>query len=244
MKEKIFQALKQVYPQLGLSDEIISSHANMLGATGLVTDENIDKIVALQKDYLQGIQSANDKRVNEAIIKATTKAENEKQDAITKAVADAIESERKKAEEHKKEENNVEPDYLDAFRKEFDEKYAKEREELNKKIEALLDSGKKQGETLKSLQAENEAMKESQAKAKREAFINDTAKALGIPEWRVNEGFVLGADADEDSIKTSLATIANNIKTAGLQGKGGLILDDNKKVTKDEIDDLVNGLLK
>ena len=240
MTNKIFQALKQAYPQLGLSDEIMSSHANMLAGIGFVTDDNLDKVVAMQKDYLQGLQKANDKRVSEAIIKAATKAESEKQDAIQKAVSDAvakaIEDERKKA-----------TDFIAQVRKELAEKdaiLAKEREELNKKIEDLLSSGKKQDDALKALQAENDAMKTLQAKQKRDSFISETAKSLGIPEWRVNEGFVFADNADEDSIKTSLTTIANNIKTAGLQGNRGHILDDNTQVTKDEIDNIVNGLIK
>lgn len=248
MTNKIFQALKQAYPQLGLSDEIMSSHANMLAGIGFVTDENLDKVVAMQKDYLQGLQKANDKRVSEAIIKAATKAESEKQDAIQKAVSDAvakaIEDERKKATESK---DDKEPDFIAQFRKELAEKdaiLAKEREELNKKIEDLLSSGKKQDDALKALQAENDAMKTLQAKQKRDSFISETAKSLGIPEWRVNEGFVFADNADEDSIKTSLTTIANNIKTAGLQGNRGHILDDNTQVTKDEIDNIVNGLIK
>lgn len=248
MKAKILQALKQEYPQLGLSDEILSSHAEMLGATGMVTDENLGKIVALQKDYLKGLQAANDKRATEATIKATSKAEKDKQEAIANAVQEAIAAERKRIEDEKKqEEQKDEPDYLAAFRKELetkDEQVAKEREELNKKFEELLNANKQQGEALKALQTENEQMKAEQQKAQRDTLIAETAKALGIPDWRIKEGFVLSPDADEDMIKTSLQTIANNIKTAGLQGAGGHILDDNKEVTKEEIDGIVNRLVK
>lgn len=51
MKEKIFNALKQEYKALGLSDEILQGHANALAAIGLVTDENLSAVVAAQKDF-------------------------------------------------------------------------------------------------------------------------------------------------------------------------------------------------
>lgn len=41
MKEKIFQALKLAYSNLGLSDEILQGQADALSASGLVTDDNL-----------------------------------------------------------------------------------------------------------------------------------------------------------------------------------------------------------
>ena len=38
MKEKIFQALKQAYSNLGLSDDIFQGHSEALEATGLEGD--------------------------------------------------------------------------------------------------------------------------------------------------------------------------------------------------------------
>lgn len=49
MKEKIFQALKQAYSNLGLSDDIFQGHSEALEATGLVTEDNLATIVAAQK---------------------------------------------------------------------------------------------------------------------------------------------------------------------------------------------------
>lgn len=40
MKEKIFQALKLAYVNLGLSDEILQGQADALAAIDLVTDDN------------------------------------------------------------------------------------------------------------------------------------------------------------------------------------------------------------
>ena len=51
MKEKIFNALKQEYKALGLSDEILQGHANALAAIGLVTDENLVLSLPLKKIF-------------------------------------------------------------------------------------------------------------------------------------------------------------------------------------------------
>lgn len=73
MKTKIFSALKQEYPSLGLADEIIQGHADSLAATGLITDENLDTIVKGQKTFLSALQSGIDKRVTAAVEKAKEK---------------------------------------------------------------------------------------------------------------------------------------------------------------------------
>ena len=82
MKDKILNALKQEYAHLGLGDGILSGLAEMLAGTKLVTDENLQGIVAGQKAYLEDLQKSNDKRVQDAVTKtqneANTKAEKER----------------------------------------------------------------------------------------------------------------------------------------------------------------------
>lgn len=75
MVEKIFQKLKQAYSSLGLGDALLMSHASSLGALGFVTDENIDSVVSSQKAFLEDLQKANDKRVNDAMAKSKQEAE-------------------------------------------------------------------------------------------------------------------------------------------------------------------------
>lgn len=48
MKDKIFQQLKQKYSNLGLAEEVLKSVAESLEATGIVTDENLETVVAGQ----------------------------------------------------------------------------------------------------------------------------------------------------------------------------------------------------
>lgn len=236
MKQKIFQALKQAYPQLGLSDEILSSHAAMLEA--FVTDENLSDVVAKQSPYLSALQSANDKRVSEA----TAKVKGESQKALDEAVKNAIEDERKRVSDEK----NKEPDFLTAFRKEMEQKDAQtkaERDELTEQIRQLIASGKKQEDSIKALKDENEAMKLEKSRVERESMILETAKSLGIPQWRIDEGFSLDSSLDSEGIKSTLSKVASNIKTAGLQGNGGRFLGDDV-VSKEDIDALADSILK
>lgn len=256
MNKKLFDALKQAYPQLGLSDEILRHHADMLAATLTITDDNLAAVVAAQGDYLKGLQAENDKRATSAIAKAKATAEADKQAAIDEAVKAAIETERKRAaaEAKKKadeaaeaEKARTEPEYLTAFRKELEakEKKAAEREAaLGKRIDDLLKVNESQGAALSTLQKENEAMKAKAAKAAREALINNTAKELGIPGWRIDEGFVLADDADESAIKETLGKVANNLKVNTMQGSGGFVLDDNRKVTDEEAAAIADRLMK
>lgn len=80
MKEKIFQALKQAYSNLGLSDDIFQGHSEALEATGLVTEDNLATIVAAQKAFLSSLQSGIDKRVTDAVNKAMEKKKKAKAD--------------------------------------------------------------------------------------------------------------------------------------------------------------------
>ena len=259
MKDKLFNALKQAYPQLGLSDEILRHHASMLAATVSVTDENIGTIVEGQKDYLQGLQAENDKRVTNATATAKAKADAEKQAAIDEAVKAALETERervkkeaedaaKKAEEEKKkaEQAKEEPEFMKAFREELAKKEAERQKattDLQAKLDELLKKNDEQGKTIDSLKTENDNMKAEQAKVERANLIKRIATELGIPDWRTEEGFAIAADADEAGIREALGKVANNIKVNTMQGGGSHILDDNKQVTKEEADSIVNQLM-
>lgn len=203
-----------------------------------VTDENLSDVVAKQSPYLSALQSANDKRVSEA----TAKVKGDSQKALDEAVKNAIEEERKRVSEEK----NKEPDFLTAFRKEMEQKDAQtkaERDELTEQIRQLIASGKKQEDSIKALKDENEAMKLEKSRVERESMILETAKSLGIPQWRIDEGFSLDSSLDSEGIKSTLSKVASNIKTAGLQGNGGRFLGDDE-VSKEDIDALADSILK
>lgn len=99
MKSKIFAKLKQEYPSFGLGDEVLMARAESLAATGLVTDDNVDVVVAAQKRDFAEMQKLNDKRVTDALekerkkhaeeIAAREKADKEAAEAKAKAEEEA-----------------------------------------------------------------------------------------------------------------------------------------------------------
>ena len=178
MKEKIFNALKQKYSNLGLGDETLQSVAESLASTGLVTDENLDTVVAGQGVMLKGYQSTFDRM-------RTENANYKKEIETLKGNG---------GDQKKTEPTDEEPGWFKAY-----------REEQEKKINALTE--------------ENEKAKAEKAKAERKDLILNKAKEAGIPEWRINEGFAISEDADENAIKTYMDSIKQNIVTNSLEGK-------------------------
>lgn len=204
MKEKIFQLLKQEYKSLGLGDEVLQAHAEMLDKMGLVTDDNIETVVASQKDFLESLQKDNDRRVTDAK-KKFEEAQKAKEDAERKAAEEeakkkaeeeakkaAEEAERKRLEELAK--RNEMPDYLKKYfeeqaaeKKASDEARTKEREEFKKLVETLTQKNTDQAKTYnEQMEAQSKTIKELQetiqkqaeeAKAKEEAAAKAKAKA-------------------------------------------------------------------
>lgn len=77
-----------------------------------------------------------------------------------------------------------------------------------------------QEERYNAIKTENDTLKAEKAKAERMNLITAKAKELGIPEWRMKEGFVIADNADEQAIGDYLASVQKNLVTAGLEGKG------------------------
>lgn len=204
MKEKIFQLLKQEYKSLGLGDEVLQAHAEMLDKMGLVTDDNIETVVASQKDFLESLQRDNDRRVTDAK-KKFEEAQKAKEDAERKAAEEeakkkaeeeakkaAEEAEKKRLEELAK--KNEMPDYLKKYfeeqaaeKKASEEARTKEREEFKKLVETLTQKNTDQTKVYnEQMEAQSKTIKELQdtiqkqaeeAKAKEEAAAKAKAKA-------------------------------------------------------------------
>lgn len=197
MKEKIFQLLKQEYKSLGLGDEVLQAHAEMLDKMGLVTDDNIETVVASQKDFLESLQKDNDRRVTDAK-KKFEEAQKAKEDAERKAAEEEAkkkaeeEAERKRLEELAKKKEM--PDYLKKYfeeqaaeKKASEEARTKEREEFKKLVETLTQKNTDQAKTYnEQMETQSKTIKELQetiqkqaeeAKAKEEAAAKAKAKA-------------------------------------------------------------------
>ena len=77
-----------------------------------------------------------------------------------------------------------------------------------------------QEERYNAIKTESDTLKAEKAKSERANLITAKAKELGIPEWRMKEGFVIADDADEKAIGDYLAGVQKNLVTTGLEGKG------------------------
>jgi len=70
----------------------------------------------------------------------------------------------------------------------------------------------------------------------RSTFITNKAKEIGIPEWRIEEGFNITDDADDTSVINTLTSVKQNIVNAGLEKNPGFPIDLNNKPTQEETD--------
>lgn len=302
MKAKIFAKLKQEYSPLGLGDEVLMSRASALAETGLVTDENIDAVVAVQRHDLEGLQKFADKRVSSALATERKKREEEtlkkeeeakaaeeakkqaeaeaskkaaedaakkaEKDAADKAAADAAnkaaaedakrkateEAERKAAEDAKLAELAQKDEVISKLNErlstladQFSEFVAtgkRKDDAYNDSLKKLKESKAQLEEQLKNLVDESTAVKEAQAKAERKAKIEAKAKELGVPEWRINEGFTIEDDASDETISGVLAMVANNINTHLLPGSKGFNPLTGSKPTDEEVSKLAASLVK
>ncbi|GIM60083.1 hypothetical protein CAPN008_01330 [Capnocytophaga canis] len=137
------------------------------------------------------------------------------------------------------------------------EKYKKEAEELKTRLAGLKKTpeqeekggfseqlfAEKLAEAMKPFQEKLQQLESKEKADTRKAFIGAKVKELGIPEWRVNEGFAINDQMDETQIVTYLSNIKQNIQTAGLQDKKGLPLDDTGKPNSEEVKSIINNIM-
>lgn len=283
MKDKIFQLLKQAYKSLGLGDDVLQAHADMLAGTGIVTEDNVQTIVESQKSFLESLQKENDRRVTEA--RAKLQAEQKAKEDAAKKLAEEealkkAEEDKKKAEEEAEakrleefQKKNEVPEYLKKYfeeqaakEKQAKEDAAKEREEYKRLVESITKSNNEQKDaytkqleeqnvTIKSLQetiqkqqeeakAKEEAAAKAKAKAEHDAKILSKAKELGIPQSRIEEGFVIAEDADDDTIGNYLTKVANNYKAQQQPVLGAFPLQRAGEPTKEDVDNVAENLVK
>lgn len=103
-------------------------------------------------------------------------------------------------------------------------------------VQAELD---KHVKPLKQQLAEKEAAEARMARAQN---ITTKAKELGVPEWRIKEGFVIADDADDTAIEGVLKGVKQNIVTAGLEEKSAFPLATAQSVIDDDAKAFVSRL--
>ncbi len=226
MRDKIFQKLKQEYSHLGLGKEVLQAQADALAATGIVTDENIDIIVSSQKAFLESVQKANDQRATDAQRKA-------KEDALKEYEAQK-ERERKTAEDEAKRKE---------LEKQMPDWYVKEKQASEDMLKKLAESNELLRKGLEAMQQENTAFKAEKAATERKNLILSKAKELGIPEYRIKEGFSIADDADESAITSYLTEVSNNIKAFSLPTNREAFPMSGQELKKEELDSIAKSLV-
>lgn len=212
------------------------------------------------KEVADAEEEAKKKAEAEAKLKAEEEAKRiAEEESRKKAEAEALaakEAADKLAQLEK--DKKIPEDFLNFFkaekeraekeRKEFEERLAQmqsthlaEVERYNKTLEAVTAVNSELKTNLSTLQtgydalnSENEANKLAAKVRAREEFILGKAKELGIPEWRINEGFSIKDDMDESSISDVLAVVSNNIKTQMLpQGRPSFSMSEGVATDKE-----------
>lgn len=254
MKAKIFAKLKQEYSSLGLGDELLMSLSEALAAPGLVTDDNIDAVVAHQRKYLENLQKVNDKRVTDALDKERKKHAEEalKKEKEAAAEAERLKTESEKEKEIKEKEAEIKPHVeenpqlaqlfhqLEEMKRKADEREQQQAELLKGLVESRSELEKR----VKSLSDENTAAKKAAVAAERKAKIEAKAKELGVPDWRISEGFIIADDATDEAITETLTKVANNINTNLLPGNRGAFPLGSSEPSKDELASFAASLVK
>lgn len=234
MKDKIFNALKQEYSYLGLGDALLQAQAESLANLGFVTDENLDAVVKAQASGLKAYQAANDKRVADALSKENAKSAKDKENAAkqTSELQSKIDELAKQAEADKStlakqaeelkaaQELQKQLDELKAKTEQQNAEYEKRKNANGTQIQQMLEANKQLAEQVQALVRENTEYKAAKAAENRRNFILNKAHELGIPEWRINEGFSIADNADETAITNTLTTVSNNIRANVLPQNG------------------------
>lgn len=246
----ILQKLKTAYSALGLSDAILAPLALSLFSSGLVTEDNVDGVVAAQKGFLETLQKSNDKRVNDALDKAKMEAEKKLQEVTGNGKAELEKLTKELAELRAKQQqqpgNEVPKQEPKADSHEwYDAERAKLMTELETRFKSVSDGNKALLDAVNALKAENESMKAAEQERRRSDFIAGKAKELGIPEWRVKEGFALASDATEEAITAHLATVAGNIRANELPKNSlGVSLGNDGKPDPKTISEIADRLVR
>lgn len=247
MKDEIFRLLKQAYSPLGLGDAFLMARAEMLDSLGFVTSENVGDIVAKQKSSLEAAQKSHDSRVTEALKKAEEEAkkkaaEEAKKKAEEDAKKAAEEAARKAEEERRKAEEEAGKDLSPALKKFLEEMEKKHADEMKAQKDAYDATIKTLNDSVASLQKTNQDAEAARAKAERQTKILNKAKELGIPQSRIDEGFVIADDMDDAAIGTYLGNVKKNIDASKLPAGNHFSLSEGEP-SKEDVDAVASSLL-
>lgn len=180
------------------------------------------------------------KAEEEAKKKAEEEAERKRLEALKKAeVPEWYLKEREEREKKAKEQH----DAFTALIQELREGRKKDNDEFTKTLQEMQDKNQKLIDDYDKLQKENEDAKKLASIKQRQDYILNKAKELGIPQDRIDEGFVIKDDADESAINDFLSKVSSNIKTRQLpKDKHFQKADAND--AKEVVDEVVKSMVR
>lgn len=265
MKEKIFQLLKTKFSSLGLGDEILQAHADMLAGMGFVTEDNMETIVNGQEGFLKDLQKSNDKRATEAAetAKKNAKKEFEEEQAKKEAAAKEAEEKAKKEAAEKEAAEKAAKEAEEKAKKEAEEKAKKEEEERKrleemKKNEQIPDYvTKMQEELVKKIQDERNkadeerksftALLEEMRKSNKEQNDALMAKLTETTEQNKNLTATIQTMKDEsDKLKAENAARERQSKIISMAKELGIPqyrIDEGLPITDDMDEDAIKNKL-
>lgn len=251
-------------------DTVIAAQNDFLEGLQKSNDKRVNDAVEKAKkkvkdDYEEETKKKEEEAKKKAEEEARKKAEEEarikaEKEAEEKRKAEE-EAERKRKEEMEK--NKEIPDSIKKLLEERDAQAKAERTAFEERLKSMDEAYKKsladheafvkstEEKTTSLLNSYNTMKKEAEdakaemAKRQRADFIMNTAKELGIPQYRIDEGFNIGEDADENAIKDYLGKVSNNIKVNNLPAGGHhLKTDDKTPPSKEEVDEVAKLLVR
>ena len=183
-------------------------------------------------EELAASQAATEKEKREAV-ELAAKLESEARARAEKEASEKAESEKSDMQRQ-----------IDALRKAAGEVpgwYEREKEAqetqlsaLRKSVESLLAENRKLSEGVTSLKSRNDELEKTQRSAAHRAMIDGKVRELGIPQWRVDEGFTLTEESTEQEVTDYLTRVAQNLRTQMLPPKGAAaVLPDDKPSEQD-----------
>ncbi len=187
MKDKIFNALKQAYSSLGLGDALLQAQAETLASLGFVSDENLDAVVKAQETGLRAVQTSNDKRVADALSKASANSAKDREN-LTKTAAEQ-QAELQKQIDELKQQQEVSKSELLKQQQELKEKQALQMqlEELQKKAEQQsADFEKRKKDLLDFISGKQQPDTETKTEPKTEKKTEDAKPQTPQSQFDIN----------------------------------------------------------
>lgn len=113
--------------------------------------------------------------------------------------------------------------------------------QFEKQLQEMMEGNKTLTSNLEAIKKERDEAIAKQAKTAREAMILEKAKSLNIPQSRIDEGFVINDDMDENAISEYLTKVANNAKALGLPNKSNAFpMTKSAQATEDEVKEVAS----